>query len=1175
MECPKCGYEIDEKTTVCPNCKKVLKVVCPICRTINKTNVCKRCGYVILTKCHKCGKINLTEFKNCKKCNTDLEKSVILNEANTDEFACLIISFPVMGEIAQILGSAKLVNKFKNNIDKIILGYATEAMVRRQHIGKNIVIRFNKEYSFKASARNAIKVAIKILTDITKMNYRLTNKKNTSVRCNMFLMQRSVNDDPYDFDSGFSVNLVNRHTESKESRLMGSFQLIADNFIEEALNKEYMFDPLSSISVNGEMRTCYQIDVAKDIVINYHEIDAEDQKDIEVPNFVQNMLVEQDKLDSALLNPMGKRSDPDDIYDIETINFSEIQCEFIRTENIDVFYHVISKLQSVPKGIMAIKADPLYVPYSIKLLSAINDMKIYSNIITVTCYDEMKYSPYSFFRNLVSAIFEYTISQKLFTNNNFSMFASIDKTGMIRDLISLTVRQENPQDTRYTYFDIFLTLLQAIPNTLIFIENFDKIDSSSYDVLQYLFKTFEQLDISYLVQYSKDFSLHKDMHFLLSKPYYTEITLKPTAFEKMVEENKNYYSKIMSTFYFQRIAKYSFGSILFLDVAIQYLIESGVFQDAGEELKLVTPKTIIIPSSLNKLMKRRLDLLKDYPETIKFLATVVLLGTRIDDETIKSLEFEDIDKIINKLTEMGYIYYYNNCMYFANYNILKENIIKVLDSTVLKEIAELLFDKVFTNNMPCPEKAYLYQLLNDYKSEFNEWESLAKINLSLGDFNAYLNCADRILEILNLNTDEEAQEDIEQYRIELYENIAANMYDFVPEKTFEIAEKTLLKLEKTDKADRIINLCNKLIQSSMQKGHYTHALELTHKILSLLPNCSIDPSATNFNKYFFLMTIVHVEILFNIGDWESCLDLGYNILNVMNQSCLDYMRPDYMSVDQFEKIIIDTIGYIALANVLQLKGNVKEFLNIVRSDFTHIPPSYDAFVVLEAFIHGQPVEYNESLISDDNKFSSIIFHIIEAFTRCKHDYNIFAEEIYEAKILAKRNCLSQIELFTDLMIGYAYLKLCSFRKASAIIYHIIKHANENGLNNLLYIAWLIMSELNMAEGKYIVARGIINNSLIQLEKESNSNEYILMLYKYNMFKILTYKSETDNAEICIAQANYIANKYGVHFEFDTNPEHYIPLTDPDEELSDGTYKTVSIDALDSNNEQNIKEEIEE
>ena len=39
------------------------------------------------------------------------------------------------------------------------------------------------------------------------------------------------------------------------------------------------------------------------------------------------------------------------------------------------------------------------------------------------------------------------------------------------------------------------------------------------------------------------------------------------------EENKIYYRNILSNFYFQRIAKYSCGSILFIDIAIQYLIE--------------------------------------------------------------------------------------------------------------------------------------------------------------------------------------------------------------------------------------------------------------------------------------------------------------------------------------------------------------------------------------------------------------------------------------------------------------------------------------------------------------------------------------------------------------------------------------------------------------------------
>lgn len=1146
MECPKCGLEIDDKTIVCPNCKKVLKVVCPVCKTISKSNTCKNCGYVIIGKCNKCGKINLTGDKKCKKCGFDLERSVILNESNTDKFVALTIEFPNLSEMKVVLGTAKLLNKFKQNLDKIIVDAAKESGVRRQLVGNKYIIRFDKDYTFNSSANTAINTAIKILTEITKMNFRLTNKKNSSCKCNMYLFKRTTKDNPYDLDSGFNANLVSNASDARE-KLMSTFQIIGDNYVHEAIGSDYKFSPLSSTMIKGEMVMFFECDVSSHIIINYDELIERDEE-AEIPNFVQNLLVEQDKLDGEALSKMEKPYDPDAIYDIETINFNEIKCEFIRTQNIDVFYHIVNKFQTTPKGILAIKTDPLYVPYSLKIVTSMADLDVYKNIITVTCYDEMKYSPYSFFRDLVSAIFEYTVSQQLFSENDFSMFRSIDSDGLIKDLVTLKERGiDNVQDTRLTYFDIFLTLLQAIPNTLIFIENFDSIDASSYDVLKYLFDAFEQLDISYLVQYSKDFSLHKDMPFLLTKPYYTEITLKPTPFEKMIEENKDYYKNIMETFYFQRIAKYSFGSILFLDIALQYLIEAGVFEATDDTINLINPKTIIIPSSLNKLIKRRLNLLQDYPDAIKFLTEVVLMGPRIDQNAIKSFGYRNIDEIIEKLSDMGYIYFYNNCMYFPNYNLLRANLLETLNHDQLQEVANELFDKMYIESMPAPEKAYLYSLTGDYSAEFREWEKLAKISLSLGDFNAYLNCANKILELLDNNQDEEAQEDIDRYKLELYENIANNLFEFNPEHTEKLAEATLAALEKTTEYEKIITLCNKMIQGYLFTGNYMHALELTHKVLGLLPNSSIDPSTTNFNRYFFLMSIVHIEILFNIGAWEDCLDIGYSVLNVVNQGTLEVLKPDYMTVEQFSSVIIDTIGYVAMANVLQMKGNVQEFLNIVRTDLENVPHSYDIFIALQDLIFGRVPKYDRSLVSSSDKFSGVIYHIIEAFTRCRHDYNVFAEEIYEAKILAKCGALYQLEIFADLMIAYAYIKINSLQKASMIIYKIIKTANENGMNNILYLAWYIMSELNLAEGKYIVTYGIVNNSLIQLEKADNANEYLLLLFKYNMYKVLRFKGQLENADICLAQADYIAQKYNLKFEFDTNPDHFVALVDPDEE----------------------------
>ena len=870
-------------------------------------------------------------------------------------------------------------------------------------------------------------------------------------------MKRNIEDDPNNLDSGYNISLFNRINSSSEDKVLGTFQVLTDSAVADAVGAEYHLEQLESVMHNDEMSMYYELDLKDYVTVEYPV--EEDENEIKVPNFVQNMLVEQEKLDGEALNNLDV-SATDSIYDLDTINFDEIKCEFIRCENIDVILHVASKLQSIPNGIMGIRTAEMYKPYSISVLNAVDETQKFNNIISLTCYDEMKYSPYSFFRDLVSSIFEYTVSQKLFFQNDFSMFQSLDPNGLIRDLVALQKRENSEnEDTRYVYFEIFLTLLKAIPNTLIFVEDLEKIDSSSYEVLKYIFETFDDLDISFLFTYDKDFSLHKDSHFLLNRPYYTEIALKPTSFEKLIEENKALYKEVLNNFYFQRVAKYACGSSLFIDIALQYLIESGVYEYKDDCIRMINPKTIIIPSNLDKLVSRRLYLLQDDEMAMKFLTSIVLLGTRVDKATVESLNYSNTAEIIEKLTDMGFMYEYNNCYYFPNYNLLRRNLLTTISKVYLKEVAKDLFDKVFNEDMPSPIKAYLYGLLDENEAEKAQWQELADISLSLGDFSAYLNSTTKILDLLDKNENPEQEEDIKNYKKLLYENISENLYDYVPEKTEKIAIETLSNIEKNGDVDKIIRLCNKMINGALIAGDYGKALELTHKVLSLLPPSSLNPQDGNFNTYFFLMSVIHIQILFNIGALKDCIDVGFKVLNFVN----------------------------------------------------------------------------------------VLFNLISAFTSAALDYKLFAEFIYKAKIAAKSANLHQLELFCDLMIGYAYMQLGSYKKAEAIIYKIIKATNNKGMTTLLYVAWYVMSELHLKQNKYDVAFGIANNSLIQLEKNSITSEYLLMLFKYNMFKIMMFKKQYDKAEICINHAQYIAQKYGINFVFDTEQSHYVAVEE--EELS--------------------------
>ena len=98
-----------------------------------------------------------------------------------------------------------------------------------------------------------------------------------------------------------------------------------------------------------------------------------------------------------------------------------------------------------------------------------------------------------------------------------------------------------------------------------------------------------------------------------------------------------------------------------------------------------------------------------------------------------------------------------------------------------------------------------------------------------------------------------------------------------------------------------------------------------------------------------------------------------------------------------------------------------------------------------------------------------------------------------------------------------------------MLQRIVKTAKEKGMIASMHFAWYVMSILNIKQGKFDIAYGILNNADIQMEKNSKISEYLIMLNKFNMYKVLMCCGEKDKAEICKNQAAYIAQKYDLNF----------------------------------------------
>ena len=62
-----------------------------------------------------------------------------------------------------------------------------------------------------------------------------------------------------------------------------------------------------------------------------------------------------------------------------------------------------------------------------------------------------------------------------------------------------------------------------------------------------------------------------------------------------------------------------------------------------------------------------------------------------------------------------------------------------------------------------------------------------------------------------------------------------------------------------------------------------------------------------------------IEILFNIGAYEDCLDIGYNVLNVLDSEKIDSIQYTIVSKEEFKYLVSECVGYIALVDVITLK----------------------------------------------------------------------------------------------------------------------------------------------------------------------------------------------------------------------------------------------------------------
>ena len=451
-------------------------------------------------------------------------------------------------------------------------------------------------------------------------------------------------------------------------------------------------------------------------------------------------------------------------------------------------------------------------------------------------------------------------------------------------------------------------------------------------------------------------------------------------------------------------------------------------------------------------------------------------------------------------------------------------------SNITKKIKECILNKTQKTNVI---QAEIAEFEKNKKEAFKHWHNLAIASSQLGDFCAYFNNTNKFLSFVDNVIDEETDKNVDQIKMEVYAELASILYKYYPEKTLNYLDSILSYLENQNDDTQIKEIANKLVQSCLISGNYNNALEYIGKIISRTTKSSFNPKDKNFNINYFLINLVTLEIYFNLGRLNECIELGeelFKYIGIENEDEKEFLE-DKISKKEFNDAILDGLFFVNTARIIQLKPDRKEKLSEL---IKNAPKKYTCFELLALFndffankdIIPSLTQIAQNGIND--KYSLILFPILQALTCLQsQNWENFGNYIYNAKLKARAYEQHQMNYFCDLMIGYAYLQLDNIAKAKEIFYSVLDTASEKGLKNIILLSWYFIANAEYKDKKVAITLDIINKTLLKMEKDTNSSNYFLLAYKTLFARVNAEQNPEKTLEetmVCAQQAYSIAVK---------------------------------------------------
>jgi hypothetical protein len=153
----------------------------------------------------------------------------------------------------------------------------------------------------------------------------------------------------------------------------------------------------------------------------------------------------------------------------------------------------------------------------------------------------------------------------------------------------------------------------------------------------------------------------------------------------------------------------------------------------------------------------------------------------------------------------------------------------------------------------------------------------------------------------------------------------------------------------------------------------------------------------------------------------------------------------------------------------------------------------DAIVAIKNFLANKIFELDK--IENYSAFAKSILLILQEFSLLKDDYKSFAQNIYQAKLLASDIHQKEVELFCDLLIAYSYFKIGIPEKSLIIYQDVLNLAEKSAMFNVILLTKYLLALLKKEEKDIESALLLINDSLALIRKYNNQSKIMFVLFE--------------------------------------------------------------------------------